>query len=391
MSRAGGFAVVGLMWLVLGLLPSSAVANPIFFDEQRDAAVVATKAGGIEYWPRNATAPLWSIALPGSGSRYGPAVLALAEFGSGQLVVVRRYGDIHLINLSDGEVLQNRVLQFGPFYVAAQSALFGGPDAYQFLEGISAAHIAGGELTVSSFAPQTEYSHPKVYAIPLTRLFSTPSDVVPFFYDSEGFRVVALDTGAATWRGMEGDPPDFRLRFFDEGRDEITNSARCGSVDVFGTKAGAIIFVGDDEEDLTVRVLDGPEPSPIWDVGCVGADFAFSVTLGSAYGEVQLWKLSSRAMVHHIDDEAGKSLGSSFGVGAGSQLLTIGQLSNRLWRLQDGQLTLVSVFSGQSTAATRAAGVTANNSILLYDDRTIWLIDTAGIRTPFAGARSNPR
>jgi hypothetical protein len=333
----------------------------------------------LEQWSAGKTSPDWHVPLHGVNAFARSAVADMKELPDGNLLLVERYGEIVLIDPKGRELLRKR-----PIYPGIKIE-----DLPQHI-GDWDKHLKGAEATAAAAITDHDLvlapdDAAVAFLVPISAVVDRNSNdlfLADFWYltDAKGPEAISVKNGAST-----------EARMVSLGRDEerpVSALAVCNGTLMTGHDDGTIAFEAfpkhDPDAERIRRVQDdSAEFRSFLDVGCLGNDYAYSVTWEGAHGQVQLWNLATRAMVDEFGGNSHGHPGMAFSGIASTDarhFMSVGDLDVRLWTVAAGKFAFVGQhFLHESDTSSYSGAVLSGEEFISWDGIRLW-------RIPFNGA-----
>jgi hypothetical protein len=164
--------------------------------------------------------------------------------------------------------------------------------------------------------------------------------------------------------------------------------AACNGWVLVGSVEGYVEFIAEenssDKEHRIRQVGDQKrETRGILDAGCVGDNFAFTVSFDTGHGQIQLWDMATQAATSWVGLGSNGHPGMAYAAVPsrdGTKLLSLGDGDVRLWAISNKKLTLVSKYYLDSDQESQifSAVCLESGDFIFSDGRRLWRIPANG-------------
>lgn len=387
-STVGDIMDKNLSWIsiVFLFLPATANSNSAISVNGGAAVVFVSESGRLQYWKAGRSEPNWTYDLPvlfSEGARSRVAALGLEQDGT--IFVAMRSGPIVYFS-QDGNFIAAKTPVYSSIYLnvgfldidwdnwTSQVDHVGKTQAAWFDMGTNKVYLAPDDGSVVAYTSKTIAHHGD------DTFFTT--DFFNFFQTGPTSICITRKIAVPLMQNVG--------RWYLNGSSNLPNSttalAHCSGRLVLGTYGGQVAFIptSPDESGTKIRNVssnrDGSEM--ILDVGCVGASRAFSVTLDSGNGQIQLWNMENMSVIGSVMIEADGHPGMAFTAVSsadGSEMMSLGDHDVRLWRLEENGLSLVKAHYFDGPESQSFVGTELDELNFVYwDGEGLWIIPKDG-------------
>ena len=333
----------------------------------------------LQQWSPGRDTPDWTLELRGANVSARSAVADMKELPNGNVLLVERWGDVVLVS-PDGDEIFRKPVVYPSVEIQDLQKNMGEWEKHVVDRGrTSAAWITDTHALLASDRGAM------VFVVPIAEILASQAEMLflgDFWHltNKEGSEAIAI------WHELRNVTSEVLMLGEEEER-PVTAVAVCKNTIISGHKDGTITFKAypkaePDEERIRRLEADEKEIKQILDLGCLNAQFAYSITFEGAHGQAQLWDLSTQALSDEFGaDTRGHPGAALSGVASqdGSHLMTVGDFDVRVWKVSSGGFTFVARHFLRERGATSYSGaVLPNGDFVTWDGQRLWQVPTTG-------------
>lgn len=373
----------GLLFFAVGQFASSAAcASSAVLMPDGSSVLVTTYDGELVMWKQGAQKPAWRLKTQGFSMGAQSPMASLGLLRDGTIVAVERAGRILNIG-DDGQVLS--VQQ--PFYGYVRLK----PDIAEVDWGNWGGQIDYVSTTRAAFMA-SDNQH--LYLVPDEWSSVFKISVIDFLGQIREM-VNLADTLTFQFKdhnmvvSQRAEDPAIKVdNWVTSSSFHPTALASCDGWSLVGSKEGYVEFiheVADADKDRRLRMVNEQkdEDRDILDAGCLGDKLAYTVSVESSHGQIQLWDMARKVAVAWAGSDTGGHPGMAFTAlpsRNSTRLLSLGDGDARLWNVENQKLALVAKYYLPTDREEQLFSAVSLDSgdFVVSDGRRLWRIPGSG-------------
>ena len=382
--RIGISLVVALLGAVEALSPKYAFGSSAAVLRDGSSIIVSTSSGQLILWKRGEVEPVWSLQTHGFSLGARSPIAALSVLPNNSIVAVENGGRILHIS-ENGKIIS----AYRPFYGFVRLK----PDFLKvdwtdwakqvdYFSSTSAAYVDADARYVY-LVPNEWVSVTKIELDKLLKLedgvISLSEHIVFEFKDHNFFTSIKSGPPSVSLEGEWTTEPSW----------QPSTVAACGGWLIVGSKEGYVEFIPEAknlDKDRRLRQVGDQKRDPrnVIDAGCINDKLAYTVSFDTGHGEIQLWDVVSRNALSWVGLESNGHPGMAYVAAAsasGEELLSLGDVDVRLWKISERKLTLLSKYFleyGAEESQHFAVVSLGSGDFVLSDGQRLWRVPSDG-------------